>query len=155
MNGIQNGLADFTFFGGIVGFASSDDNISDANANYVYIGGTNEGTFPLLSLLPVHNLTDPAVSPGPAQAAPNAYTAASGTPRDVESALWTLGADGALIMNWVNAEGTLAQGAHIVYVEHADALTLTGNVELFREQFGPAQEVVRVLTVVWLIGIWR
>lgn len=49
---MQNGLADFTFFGGIVGFASTDDNISDANANYVYIGGTTEGKYSSLPPLP-------------------------------------------------------------------------------------------------------
>ncbi|OJT15406.1 hypothetical protein TRAPUB_8035 [Trametes pubescens] len=120
---MQNGLSDFPFFGGIMGFASADDNISDANSNYVYIGGTTEVSF------------------GPAQDAKNGYSAASGTERDVESALWTL-ADGALTMHWSNTDGTPAQGAHILYVPSADALVLTGNVDLFRARFGPAPEVV-------------
>ncbi|KAL1940940.1 hypothetical protein VTO73DRAFT_7576 [Trametes versicolor] len=119
-----NGLGNFTFFGGIIGFGSIDDNISDANSNYVYVGGTSE------------------VSPGPAQDAPNGFTAATGTERDIESALWTLGADGSLTMNWINTDGTLAQGAHLLYVANANAIVLTGNVDLFRARFGPAAEVV-------------
>lgn len=55
-------------------------------------------------------------------------------------------------MHWINTDGTPAQGAHILYVPSADALVLTGNVDLFRARFGPAPEVVRISACVVLTG---
>lgn len=51
-------------------------------------------------------------------------------------------------MNWINTDGTPAQGAHLLYVPSANALVLTGSVARFRARFGPAPEVVRVSALV-------
>lgn len=76
----------------------------------------------------------------------NAFTAATGIQRDIESVVWTL-EDGflsrSLHLNWINPDGQTARGTAAVYVPSADAFAVTGDVNLFMEAFGPAHEVVR------------
>ncbi|KAI0773027.1 hypothetical protein BD413DRAFT_611956 [Trametes elegans] len=119
-----NGIADYTLFGGVVGYGSSDDDLAPGSLNYAYLAATI------------------SVPPGPAQPGDNSHSAASTTPRDVESALWTLGADRALVPHWVNADGRTARAVHVVDVARADALALTGDVAAFAAAYGPAAELV-------------
>ncbi|KAI0668055.1 hypothetical protein C8Q78DRAFT_269612 [Trametes maxima] len=122
-----NGIAAYPFVGAVSGFANTDDNLGPGSFNYAYIAGTSQ------------------VTPGPAQPAPNAFSAAtgSGTQNDAESAIWTLGPDNALTPTWTNADGAAAAaaGATLLYVASADAFALTGDVGAFEANFGSATPV--------------
>ncbi|OJT15404.1 hypothetical protein TRAPUB_8033 [Trametes pubescens] len=117
-----NGLSTYPYLGGVVGFANTDDNLRAGSFNYVYIAGTSQ------------------VAHGPAQSAPNAFSAAAGTPKDVESAVWTLSGADALAFNWVNTDGSAAAGT-LVYVPSSAAFTYTGDLAAFVATFGPATAV--------------
>ncbi|KAI9065001.1 hypothetical protein FKP32DRAFT_1568776, partial [Trametes sanguinea] len=133
-----NGIADYPFLGGVVGFANSDDNLRPGSSNYVYIAGTS------------------SVPAGPPQPAPNAFTAASGLAEDVESTFWTLtDGSGALVPTWLNTDGTPAPepGTTLVYVPSGDAFALVGDLAAFEAQFGPATPVVSG-PLFWCGGRW-
>ncbi|KAI0773025.1 hypothetical protein BD413DRAFT_310319 [Trametes elegans] len=117
-----NGIADYPYLGAVVGYASTDDNITPSSTNYVYIAGTSQ------------------VAHGPAVSGPNAFTAATGTAKDFESAIWTLGDNNALVPQWTNTDGSVA-AAQLVYTDSAQAFTLTGDVATFTANFGPTSEV--------------
>ncbi|KAL1938240.1 hypothetical protein VTO73DRAFT_11884 [Trametes versicolor] len=117
-----NGLSAYPYFGGVVGFSSSGDDLHSGSFNYVYIAGTSQ------------------VARGPAQSGPNAFTAASGTRKDIESAVWTLSSTNALVFNWVNSDGSTAPGT-LVYVASANAFTYTGDLAVFRIRFSPGNAV--------------
>ncbi|KAI0824288.1 hypothetical protein BC628DRAFT_421893 [Trametes gibbosa] len=122
-----NGLRDFTVLGGVVGIASTNDTLSKGSFNYVYVTGAT------------------SVPQGTPEDAPNGFTGATGTRRDVESVVWTLSNDilgfGTLKLNWVNPDGRLAQGTTAVFVPDANAFAVTGDLNVFREAFGTADEV--------------
>ncbi|OSC97279.1 hypothetical protein PYCCODRAFT_1419807 [Trametes coccinea BRFM310] len=127
-----NGIAAYPYFGGVVGFANSDDNLGPGSSNYVYIAGTS------------------SVPAGPAQPAPNAFTASTGLAEDVESTLWTLTDANVLVPTWINTDGTAAApGTTLVYVQTGGAFALVGDVAAFVAQFGPATPVV---SVSWCCG---
>ncbi|KAI0628289.1 hypothetical protein C8Q77DRAFT_1076862 [Trametes polyzona] len=120
-----NGLSGFPYLGAVVGFASTDDNLSADSFNYVYTAGTSQIPY------------------GPAQNAPNAFSSASGTQKNAESAIWTLADDNTLTLNWVNTDGALypAADAHLIYVESSQTFALTGNADQFQQTFGQVSEV--------------
>ncbi|KAH9850874.1 hypothetical protein C2E23DRAFT_886928 [Lenzites betulinus] len=123
-----NGLENLPLFGGFVGVASSSDDLIKGSRNYVYLSGTG------------------SVPSGPAQNAPNGFTAATRYPRDVESFVWTsslAAADGtlALTMGWVNTDGSAAQGPQLVYHAPEDAFALVGDAEAFSQAYGPSPSV--------------
>ncbi|KAI0325067.1 hypothetical protein GY45DRAFT_1330832 [Cubamyces sp. BRFM 1775] len=126
----SNGIAEFSYFGAVVGLDSTSDNIIPTSPNYVYIAGAT------------------SVPPGPAQYAPNAYTDITGNVEDVETAIWTLpnnpaaDAPTALVPSWVNTDGSVASGASLVYVPGADSLALTGDVYDFSVMYGSDVQVV-------------
>ncbi|OJT08766.1 hypothetical protein TRAPUB_336, partial [Trametes pubescens] len=113
-----NGLSAFPYFGGVIGFSSSGDDLHSGSFNYVYIAGTSQ------------------VTRGPAQSGPNMFTAASGTHKDIESAMWTLSSTNALVFNWVNDDGSTAPGM-LVYASSANAFAYTGDLAVFRIRFEP------------------
>ncbi|KAI0628258.1 hypothetical protein C8Q77DRAFT_1068340, partial [Trametes polyzona] len=116
-----NGLEGQKLFGAVVGIASQSDDLKEGSYNHAYIAGTD------------------SVLSGPAVNAPNGFTSATGISRDVESAIWTLAADGStLVPNWINADGARADAAHLVYSPDVNAFAITGDPEAF----GFAPEVV-------------
>ncbi|KAI0325077.1 hypothetical protein GY45DRAFT_292141 [Cubamyces sp. BRFM 1775] len=123
-----NGAPGLEYFGGIVGFHSTSADITPDSPNYVTIGAS--GSMP----------------PGPAQDAPNGFTAATGIPEGVESAIWTLpdnpSGPAPLVPAWVNTDGARAQGATLVYVPNSYAVALTGDVDAFRAVYGSDVKVV-------------
>lgn len=47
MTNLQNGIADFTFLGGISGFASNSPSLAAGSPNYAYLGGVNPSETPI------------------------------------------------------------------------------------------------------------
>lgn len=47
---LQNGIADFTFLGGISGFVSNSPNLAAGSANYAYLGGVTPSKSLILSV---------------------------------------------------------------------------------------------------------
>ncbi|PPQ95377.1 hypothetical protein CVT26_008222 [Gymnopilus dilepis] len=110
--------AAFPFLGGIKGFTSPDNLIDPATDDYGYIGGVQE-TFPGSS--PV--------------LAGNSFTAATGLPVPVESAIWYHDTvTGALTAQWVNPDGSLPT-TYLGYIQ--GFLIFTGNQTAFAETYGP------------------
>ncbi|KAH9929230.1 uncharacterized protein B0H18DRAFT_874265 [Fomitopsis serialis] len=120
-----NGIADFTFFGGITGFANTAPNLDPGSTNYAYFGGS----------LPV---TAPR---SPPESAANSFTFATGRQEDVESAIWRVNsADGAVTAQWVNTDrGTPATS--VVYYEPEDFLLLSGDAAAFEAEYGSSSVV--------------
>ncbi|KAI0643524.1 hypothetical protein C8Q79DRAFT_928637 [Trametes meyenii] len=115
-----NGIAAYPFVGAVSGFANTNDDLGPGSFNYAYIAGTSQ------------------VAPGPAQRAPNAFSASTGAQNDAESAIWTLGPDNALTPTWVNTDGAEVAAGTVVYVASEDAFALTGDVGAFEATFGTA-----------------
>ncbi|KAG8977381.1 hypothetical protein FRC05_001779 [Tulasnella sp. 425] len=113
--------ATYPFFGAIDGFASTSDNLGPGSYNYAYIGGTTQ---------------TPAGSP-PNSGGDNSFTAATGIPEDIESAVWTYDAStNAITAQWINTDGS-SPATHIVYANDANqAFALTGDVGSFQSTFG-------------------
>ncbi|KAI8970755.1 hypothetical protein BD414DRAFT_501981 [Trametes punicea] len=84
-----------------------------------------------------------SVAYGPAQPAPNAFTAATQIQRDAESTIWTLdeSAGNALTPVWVNSDGTVAALTSVVYVVTLGAFAIIGDELAFLHRFGPATGV--------------
>ncbi|KAI8970754.1 hypothetical protein BD414DRAFT_501977 [Trametes punicea] len=122
-----NGLAAYPYLGAVPGYTSSSDDLEAGSSNYAYVCGTS------------------SVPYGPAHPAPNAFTASTQTPRDVESVIWTIDeSDGNVLLPvWVNSDGTAVDGS-LMHVQNAGALgafTLTGDKQAFAERFSDATEV--------------
>ncbi|KAJ2968183.1 hypothetical protein NUW54_g13295 [Trametes sanguinea] len=115
---MKNGAlsSQFPYVGLVNGFASTDDNLRAGSTNYAYIAATS-GV--------------PAGSS--AEAVPNAYSQATGTTKDAESAVWTLDESDpshiVLTPTWINTDGSAAT-TQIVYSPGADALALVGDYSL-------------------------
>ncbi|OSD00535.1 hypothetical protein PYCCODRAFT_1371041 [Trametes coccinea BRFM310] len=123
----------YPYVGLVNGFASTDDNIRAGSYNYAYIAGT----------------TIPAGSP--AEAVPNAYSGATGSVKDAESAIWTLDDSDpnhiVLTPRWVNTDGSQAT-TQLVYSPGAGALAVVGDAAVFASNFGTATAVVRPTSVI-------
>ncbi|KAH9840863.1 uncharacterized protein C8Q71DRAFT_741867 [Rhodofomes roseus] len=114
-----NGIADFTFFGGITGFASTSPDLDPGSTNYAYIGGVT-----------------PTAPRSPPEPAANSFTFATGTQEDIESAIWRVnGADGAVTAQWFNFDGGMP-ATDIVYYEPEDFLLLSGDAAAFGAEYG-------------------
>ncbi|KAI0653081.1 hypothetical protein C8Q70DRAFT_937911 [Cubamyces menziesii] len=141
------------YFGGVVGYYSTDADIIPGSDNYVYVTSTVSGT-----------------PRGPAQNASNAFTASTGIPSSVQSAIWTLpalpddpsgvlpggdpiplvpGGDPIpLVPHWVNRDGTVDESAQLVYLQDdGGAIVLTGDAEAFGETYGGGARVVKFIFV--------
>ncbi|KAJ7461162.1 hypothetical protein FB451DRAFT_1181503 [Mycena latifolia] len=122
--------ATYPFFGAIAGFASDSDDFGPGSYNYAYIGGTTQS---------------PAGSP-PFTAGDNSFSAATGIPESIESAIWIYDPEtGTLTAQWINTDGS-TPATHIVYANDANqALALTGDVGSFQSAFGaPYPEITFV-----------
>ncbi|KAJ8468809.1 hypothetical protein ONZ51_g9408 [Trametes cubensis] len=140
------------YFGGVVGYYSTDADIIPGSDNYVYVTSTV------------------SVPRGPAQNASNAFTASTGIPSSVQSAIWTLpalpddpsgvlpggdpiplvpGGDPIpLVPHWVNRDGTVDESAQLVYLQDdGGAIVLTGDAEAFGETYGGGARVVKFIFV--------
>ena len=106
----------FPFLGGIVGAASTNDNIGPGSFNFVVLGGTASGT----------------------AFGQNTFTLSTGTSKKSKSPLWSLGGSNALTAQWVNSDASLPV-SHIMYIN--GILLLTGDVTAFQTMFGLGQEV--------------
>ncbi|KAI0720126.1 hypothetical protein C8Q72DRAFT_982136 [Fomitopsis betulina] len=114
-----NGIADFTFLGGISGYASNSPNLAVGSASYAYLGGVI-----------------PTTPGSPPESAANSFTFATGRQEDVESAIWHVNsASGTVTAQWVNTDGRLP-ATSIVYYEVEDFLLLTGDAAAFETQYG-------------------
>ncbi|CAL1702947.1 unnamed protein product [Somion occarium] len=115
----NNGVAAFPFFGGVVGFANTDDNLSAGSFNYVYIAATSQtpvGSRPV--------------------AGPNAFTAATDISKNIESAIWTIDPNSRVLRsNWVNTNGRVATQS-IRYIPSVNAFAIVGDVAEFEDSFG-------------------
>ncbi|THH27909.1 hypothetical protein EUX98_g6277 [Antrodiella citrinella] len=115
-----NGLTTYPFLTAITGFADTSSDLGPGSFNYCYIGGSSQ---------------TPAHAPPTTQS--NSFSDASGSPEQVESAIWTLGADGSLVPEWVNTDGS-TPAATLIYVPGAAGFALTGDVDAFTANFGGA-----------------
>jgi hypothetical protein len=114
--------ATYPLVGGIEGFASSSPDIGSGSANYLYLGGT----------------TTTAPGATPQSGLPNSFTTATGAAEDIESAIWSNGANDQLIPQWINTDGS-APATYLV--DSAGLLVMTGDVTAFENGFGPASDV--------------
>ncbi|KAI0741408.1 hypothetical protein C8Q80DRAFT_1273846 [Daedaleopsis nitida] len=129
-----NGPSVYPYVGGVVGFASSSDNLGAAlGTNYVYIAATTQGTSSLISL--------PIFQRGPAVSGPNAYSAATGLDRHIESAIWQIADNDQLSVSWVNSDGSLP-AVQLLYVPSAKAFAITADPVGFQANFGTAQAAI-------------
>lgn len=120
----MNGVADFTFFGGITGFANTAPNLDPGSANYAYLGGVT-----------------PTAPSSPPESAANSFSYATGRQEDVESAIWRVNsADGAVTARWVNTDGSMPT-TNIVYYEPEDFLLLSGDATAFEVEYGSSSVV--------------
>lgn len=112
--------ATYPYLGGIVGFASTNDDLAPGSANYAYLGGT---TF-----------TAPGAGP---TAGPNSFSDATAVPEKFESSIWSIDGSNVLTAQWVNTNLSPVP-AHIMLI--GDVLAITGDVAAFSSAFG-GQEV--------------
>ncbi|EED82953.1 predicted protein [Postia placenta Mad-698-R] len=119
-----NGIADFTYLGGITGFSSPSGDLGPGSSMYAYLGGTSQ--------------TAPGATP---QAVPNSFTFTTGIQEDVESAIWTLDrTTGVLTAHWSNTDRS-TPATSIVYYAPENFLLLTGNPAAFRTTYGAGSVV--------------
>ncbi|KAI8970753.1 hypothetical protein BD414DRAFT_233499 [Trametes punicea] len=116
-----NGLSSYPYFGAVVGFSSASADLEAGSSNYAALAGTSSVPF------------------GPAQPAPNAFNAATGLTRDVESAIWTLSGS-TLVPVWANSDGT-ATHPKLLYSPAANAIALVGDKQAFTDNYGTATAV--------------
>jgi hypothetical protein len=118
---LNGSSADAPFLGGIVGFASSSDNLGTGSFNYAYLGGTAQ--------------TASGAAPGPGA---SAFDDSTGIPEDIESAIWPLNGSNALLPQWLNTD--LSQPP-IFIMDITNILVLTGDPAAFQDTFGSAEQV--------------
>ncbi|KDQ56351.1 hypothetical protein JAAARDRAFT_158403 [Jaapia argillacea MUCL 33604] len=116
-------IPSYPFFGGVVGFSSTDNDLEPGSPNYVYIAGSASQSAAL----------------APPQSSSNAFTAATGIPEDYENTIWyyTPGT-GQLTPVWINSDGTPAT---TILAETQNILLLTGDYNSFQNSFGPTTEL--------------
>ncbi|KAF8603692.1 hypothetical protein BDV93DRAFT_606673 [Ceratobasidium sp. AG-I] len=119
--------ATYPWFGAIDGFASTTDDFGPGSYNYAYLGGTTQS---------------PAGST-PFADGDNSFSAATGIPETIQSAVWSYDSKTqAITAQWINTDGS-APATHIIYANDDNkALALTGDVGAFQDTFGvPYPEV--------------
>ncbi|PSS03729.1 hypothetical protein PHLCEN_2v3954 [Hermanssonia centrifuga] len=130
---LVNVASSYKFLGGIVGFASTSGDLKVGTTNYAYLGATSQTS-----------LYSPPANSG------NAFSDATGTPENVESAIFvvddTTGVAGVITPKWVNSDSTLAVST-VVYVPSAGAFALVGDVSAFQSKFGAIESTT--LTVLF------
>lgn len=100
----------YPYFGGIVGFVSTNNNLGSGNPNYAYLGGTASGT----------------------ATGQNTFTATTGFSEKSESVLWSLTGTN-LTAQWVNDDSSL----HPAFFAFSQGtLVLTGDETAFQNRFG-------------------
>lgn len=114
----------YPYLGGIVGSASTSNDLLAGSYNYVYLGGTG--------------LSSAGAAP---QSGGNSFTAATSIAESYESAIWSLGAGNLLTAQWVNADLS-TQVTYAALVQ--GVLVLTGDLTAFRNTFGSADELTFV-----------
>jgi hypothetical protein len=112
------------YVGGIVGFASTSDDLNTGSYNYAYLGGT---------------VQTPANSPP--VSGENSFTLATGIPEKVESAIWSISASNVLTAQWVNTDLSKPATYEMFYTPD-NVLTLTGDKTVFASTFSPSAPVV-------------
>ncbi|KAJ7100943.1 hypothetical protein B0H15DRAFT_944235 [Mycena belliarum] len=111
----------YPFFGAIVAFYSTSNDFDLGSYNHAYLGGT----------------TQTAAGAPPSPEGSNSFSAGTGIPMDIESAIWSYDpVTHALTAQWINTDGA-APPTHIVYVNDSNhALAITGDVVALRVAFG-------------------
>lgn len=118
LNVVNGSSAAHPYVGGIVGFYSSDSNLSAGSANYNYLGGTD--------LTP---LNSPPVNGG------NTFTDSAGFAEDIESAIWSVSGSNTLTAQWVNSDSS-KPATYIEYSNSTPAFVLVGDRSTFESTFG-------------------
>ncbi|KAH9850875.1 hypothetical protein C2E23DRAFT_886929 [Lenzites betulinus] len=129
--GTLNGMKNFTLLGAATAVKSVDDDLAHGSNTTVFLTGVA------------------SVSIGPAQEAPNGYTAVTGIPRrDAESFIWDLSTSGELEFLWTNTYDAFAQGTTMLYVPDDDAFVVTADVALLdKELSSPVPVTLRLISV--------
>jgi hypothetical protein len=121
VNIIANNSPDPTvsFFGGIVGYASSSDDLGPGNPNYNYIGGTVQvasGAQP----------TDGG----------NSFEDLTQIDEHIESAIWLYDPINSLLTpQWINSDGS-STATSLIYVSDEPLFLMTGDVSEFKSFYG-------------------
>ncbi|TFK43108.1 hypothetical protein BDQ12DRAFT_642516 [Crucibulum laeve] len=112
--------ASYPFFGGIVGFSSSNDDLASGSFNYVYLGATTQ--------------TEPNSPPVDGA---NSFTHATSLSKKIESAIWTFDAStNTLTSQWINTDSS-SPATFIGYYASDNVFILTGDKTTFTNNFGP------------------
>ncbi|TFK50841.1 hypothetical protein OE88DRAFT_1659944 [Heliocybe sulcata] len=120
----ENGISNFPLLGFMTGFANTNYGIGSGSSNYAYLGGVTQ---------------TPEGSPAIQQA--NSFSAASGIPDGVESAVWTWEpSSNALTVQWINTDGS-SPTTYLAYLAGDAAIILTGDLGTFRNIFGSATRI--------------
>jgi len=106
-------------FGGIVGYASSSDDLGSGNPNYQYIGG----------------VTHTPVGAPPTDSA-NSFEDATQIDENVESCIWNYNIlTGALTPQWINTDGSTPANS-LMYVSDEPLFAITGDAAEFKSFYG-------------------
>ncbi|KAG8693135.1 hypothetical protein FRC09_010705 [Ceratobasidium sp. 395] len=127
----NNPMDEFPFVGGVIGFASTDDNFGSGNPNYAYIAGVEQ------------------LAPGsPAELRDSSFGTATGVPTDSESAIWIYDPKNqALTVQWVNNDRSTPPTQLLYANDFNEALIITGDADAFRNNFGATYPDVTVTCV--------
>ncbi|KAG8793075.1 hypothetical protein FRC12_003941 [Ceratobasidium sp. 428] len=127
----NNPMNEFPFVGGVIGFASTDDNFGPGSYNYAYIAGVKQ------------------LAPGsPAELRDSSFGTATGIPTDSESAIWIYDPKSqALTVQWVNNDRSTPPTQFVYANDGNEALLVTGDADALRGTFGVAYPDVTVTCV--------
>jgi hypothetical protein len=105
--------ATYPYLGGVVGFASTSNDLGAGSRNYAYLAGTVAGT----------------------ATNQNSFSTASGVPELSQSVLWSLSAGNLLTASWVNTDSSIV-AATIVFYQPDKVFLLVGDLAAFSASFG-------------------
>jgi len=107
------------FFGAVVGYASTSDDLGVGNPNYNFIGGTVK-----------------VASGSPPTDADNSFEDKTQIDKHVESAIWSYDPMTSLITpHWINCDGS-NPATSFVYVPDEPLLAITGDASEFKSYYG-------------------
>jgi hypothetical protein len=117
----------YPYIGGILGFTSSGSDFATGSYDYAVIGAT----------------TATAVHATPATG-PNAFTAATGIPEPIQSAIWSLSNGNILTAQWVNSDSSTPK---TYIVDSSGILALTGDPTQLQNVLGTKVSVDTLMFV--------
>ncbi|KAG8908706.1 hypothetical protein FRC01_007279 [Tulasnella sp. 417] len=114
----------YPYLGGVVGFASTSDNLGPGSYNYAYVAGTEH----------IPSRTPQATDQNDPN---NSFSATTGIAASAEGAIWKYDPTTQdITAQWINTDGS-ASATYLVYAnDFNQAFILTGDVEVFQGAFG-------------------